>query len=205
MWYKRTEAQKRFTFFFSSTTLAGAFGGLLAGAIGKMDGIRGYSGWRWSTFPIISYVDSLVFILEGLATCLLSIVGYFVIVDFPEEAKFLSEPEREFIIEKLRKDTGNSAYEYLSWRRVLSVFKDWKIWVGGFMYLGTHPFPTCPHSTRDLHFRNDCRSIRICILQSHHHLTIGIHSRKSKSPVYTTLVCSFCLRHDNRNHLRLPC
>jgi len=63
-------------------------------------------------------------------------VGYFVIADFPEEAKFLSEPEREFIIEKLRKDSGNSAYEHLSWRRVFWVFKDWKIWIGGFMYLG---------------------------------------------------------------------
>jgi MFS family permease len=47
MWYRRHEAQKRFSFFFSSTTLAGAFGGLLASAIGKMDGMRGYRGWRW--------------------------------------------------------------------------------------------------------------------------------------------------------------
>ena len=47
MWYRRHEAQKRFSFFFSSVTLAGAFGGLLASAIGKMDGMRGYKGWRW--------------------------------------------------------------------------------------------------------------------------------------------------------------
>lgn len=47
MWYRRHEAQKRYSFFFSSTTLAGAFGGLLASAIGKMDGVRGYMGWRW--------------------------------------------------------------------------------------------------------------------------------------------------------------
>lgn len=45
-WYSRQEAQKRYSFFFSSTTLAGAFGGLLASAIGKMDGIAGYRGWR---------------------------------------------------------------------------------------------------------------------------------------------------------------
>ena len=42
MWYKRTEAQKRFALFFVSTQLAGAFGGLLATAIGKMNGIKGY-------------------------------------------------------------------------------------------------------------------------------------------------------------------
>lgn len=35
MWYKRNEAQKRFTFFFCSTSLGGAFGGLLASAIGE--------------------------------------------------------------------------------------------------------------------------------------------------------------------------
>lgn len=43
MWYRREEAQKRYTFFFASTTLAGAFGGLLASAIGKMQGLRGKS------------------------------------------------------------------------------------------------------------------------------------------------------------------
>ena len=47
MWYKRSEAQKRYSFFFGSTSLAGAFGGLLASAIGKMGGMRGYLGWRW--------------------------------------------------------------------------------------------------------------------------------------------------------------
>lgn len=47
MWYKREEAQKRYSFFFGSTSLAGAFGGLLASAIGKMDGYNGYRGWRW--------------------------------------------------------------------------------------------------------------------------------------------------------------
>ena len=47
MWYKREEAQKRFSFFFSSTTLAGGFGGLIAAGIGKMDGVGGYQNWRW--------------------------------------------------------------------------------------------------------------------------------------------------------------
>lgn len=52
MWYRRHEAQKRYTFFFASTSLAGAFGGLLASAIGKMDGMAGYRGWRYAISPI---------------------------------------------------------------------------------------------------------------------------------------------------------
>ncbi|CAF9922820.1 MAG: hypothetical protein HETSPECPRED_005159 [Heterodermia speciosa] len=40
MWYKPSEAQKRFSFFFNAASFAGAFGGLLASAIGLMDGYK---------------------------------------------------------------------------------------------------------------------------------------------------------------------
>lgn len=49
-WYKRSEAQKRYSFLVSTATLANGFGGLLAFAIGHLDGVRGYSGWRWIFF-----------------------------------------------------------------------------------------------------------------------------------------------------------
>jgi MFS family permease len=52
-WYKREEFGKRGAVFFSAATAAGAFGGLLAAAISKMDGVGGYSGARW------------IFIIEG--------------------------------------------------------------------------------------------------------------------------------------------
>jgi MFS family permease len=47
MWYRRHEAQKRYSFFFSSTTLAGAFGGLIAAGIYSLNGRAGYAAWRW--------------------------------------------------------------------------------------------------------------------------------------------------------------
>ncbi|KAF9890929.1 hypothetical protein FE257_005186 [Aspergillus nanangensis] len=125
MWYKRSEAQKRFSFFFSSTTLAGAFGGLLASGLGKMSGVRGYSGWRW------------VFIIEGLLTCVVAIIWFFVLPGFPEEAKWLTEEEREFLRVKLAKDTGGAGHDAsMGWREVLDVFKDYKIFIGGLMYFG---------------------------------------------------------------------
>ncbi|EIW60283.1 MFS general substrate transporter [Trametes versicolor FP-101664 SS1] len=125
MWYKRAEAQKRYSFFFSSTTLAGGFGGLLASAIGKMDGLHGFRGWRW------------IFILEGLVTCLASIVLYFTISDFPEEVAWLSAEEKEFVKARLYEDVGHSKrHDPLTVKSVLEVFKDWKIIVGGFMYFG---------------------------------------------------------------------
>jgi sugar phosphate permease len=73
-WYRRHEAQKRFSLFFSSTSLAGAFGGLLASAIGRMDYVRGFRGWRW------------IFIIEGCFTVVLGVVFLFTFPSFPEQA-----------------------------------------------------------------------------------------------------------------------
>ncbi|CCM03964.1 uncharacterized protein FIBRA_06120 [Fibroporia radiculosa] len=125
MWYKRSEAQKRFSFFFCSTTLAGAFGGLLATAIGKMDGLRGYRGWRW------------IFILEGVGTCVISLLLFFAIADFPEEVQWLTNDEKEYIEARLHADVGQSRrHDKLTWKSGLAIFKDYKIIAGGFMYLG---------------------------------------------------------------------
>lgn len=46
-WYKREEFGRRSAIFFSAATTSGAFGGLLAAAISKMNGVGGIEGWRW--------------------------------------------------------------------------------------------------------------------------------------------------------------
>ena len=136
MWYKRSEAQKRYSFFFSSTTLAGGFGGLLASAIGKMDGLRGYRGWRWifilgklrtGTIPPSGCLAYWAVSAEGAATVLISFILYFTISDFPEEAKWLSQEEKEFVKARLYEDVGSSRRdEPLTAKSVLAVFKDCK-------------------------------------------------------------------------------
>ncbi|KAF5018232.1 hypothetical protein F66182_9795 [Fusarium sp. NRRL 66182] len=125
MWYRRNEAQRRYSFFFNSTTLAGAFGGLLAAAIGKMDGLRGYAGWRW------------IFILEGGLTVFVSLFFYFLLPDFPEQAKWLSPEEKHYVTARLRVDQGHAGAERTTtFADALNVLKDYKIIIGGFMYFG---------------------------------------------------------------------
>ena len=46
-WYMPHESQTRIAIFFTASAIAGAFSGLLAFAIAKMDGTAGYEGWRW--------------------------------------------------------------------------------------------------------------------------------------------------------------
>ncbi|KAK3357219.1 major facilitator superfamily domain-containing protein [Lasiosphaeria hispida] len=125
MWYRRDEAQKRFSLFFSSTSLAGAFGGLLASAIGKMDGMRGFRGWRW------------IFILEGVLTFVIGLVFLFTFPSFPEEAKWLTEEEREYVKARLQADQGHSGAERkITMADIKAVMSDFKVHLGAFMYLG---------------------------------------------------------------------
>ena len=87
--------------------------------------MRGYLGWRW------------IFILEGVLTCVVSFLFFFIIPSFPEDAKWLGEEERAYVKARLRKDQGrNAAERAIGVKDVINVFKDFKIFVGGFMYFG---------------------------------------------------------------------
>ncbi|KAI0898167.1 MFS general substrate transporter [Annulohypoxylon nitens] len=134
MWYIRDEIQFRQAMFFSASSIAGAFSGLLAFAIAKMDGVANLEGWRW------------IFILEGLLTVFVAGVSFFILYDFPETASFLTQREREFVIFRLKyqgqvqgKDLGQvrvAQAEEFKWEYVIQAFKDWQVWVNIFVYWG---------------------------------------------------------------------
>lgn len=105
------------------------------------------TGWAW------------IFILEGLFTVVIGIISYFVIQDFPETAKFLSETERMyircfleelqdaycihpgvFIIRRLQSDMKFSAAgEKFYFKYVLRSLKDWKTWVASTYFHNKYP------------------------------------------------------------------
>ncbi|EIM86762.1 MFS general substrate transporter [Stereum hirsutum FP-91666 SS1] len=125
-WYKRSEFGIRAAIFFSAASVSGAFGGLLAAAISDMKGVGGKSGWSW------------IFILEGLATVLAGVLSFWVIQDFPDTAKFLTEEERVVIIRRLQSDDQFSAAgERLRWKWIWKSVFDWKTWVGMIVYVGS--------------------------------------------------------------------
>ncbi|GLB33791.1 putative transporter [Lyophyllum shimeji] len=88
--YRRHEFQLRVGIFYASASLSGAFGGLLATAITKMEGVGGLAGWRW------------IFILEGLATIIASIIAAIILPADVASAKFLTAEERAFATKRLR-------------------------------------------------------------------------------------------------------
>lgn len=124
-WYKRSEFGIRAAIFFSAAAVAGSFGGLLAAAIAQMNGIGGKHGWCW------------IFILEGLATILVGIASYWMVYDFPDEARFLSADDRARVIRRLRADKQSSAeHEEFKMSYFWAAVKDWKMYAFAIIYMG---------------------------------------------------------------------
>ncbi|KAH1975747.1 hypothetical protein KXW88_009490 [Aspergillus fumigatus] len=124
MYYRRHELQWRLNVFFSASIVAGAISGLLAYAINNMDGVAGYSGWRW------------IFILEGLATIVVAVIAKFIVVDWPETARFLNEDERALLLRRLAQDQGEARMDRLDKKSLRRAFSDPKIYLGPLMYFG---------------------------------------------------------------------
>ncbi|UKZ55939.1 hypothetical protein TrVGV298_009763 [Trichoderma virens] len=125
MYYKRHEYQKRMSFFFCSTVVAGAFGGLLAYAIAKLGGHHGFAAWRW------------IFIIEGAITSTLAIIAAFLIIDWPEQTKYLNAEEKELLRRRLAADVDDSCrMDVLNKTSFKMIMSDYKIWLGALVYMG---------------------------------------------------------------------
>ncbi|KAG1731485.1 MFS general substrate transporter [Suillus paluster] len=118
LWYPRHMLQYRIGLFFGAATIAGAFSGLLAFAIGHMNGISGLEGWSW------------IFLLEGLATIVVAAIALFVLVDFPDTAEFLTPEERAFVVWKKKYDNSSvGEEERFAVRHIWAAFRDWQVWL----------------------------------------------------------------------------
>lgn len=95
-WYTKKDLQYRQALFFAAASGAGAFSGLLAYGISFMKGIAGLNGWSW------------IFIIEGIFTVFVAILMYFIVYDYPETAKFLTDEERAYILHSLQHDFNST-------------------------------------------------------------------------------------------------
>ena len=83
-----------------------------------MDGVAGYSGWRW------------IFIIEGLATVAAAIAAKFLIVDWPEQSTFLNDQERALLIQRLSEDRGEAQMNRFDKPAIKRTFTDIKLYLG---------------------------------------------------------------------------
>ncbi|KAJ6559172.1 major facilitator superfamily domain-containing protein [Mycena vulgaris] len=124
VYYRRHERSWRVAIFFGGAALAGAFGGILAFGIGKMDGVGGRKGWQW------------IFILEGVLTVAVSILAYFIVPTWSHQATFLTEAERARLLARLEADSDAAREEKFEWFFVFQAFKDHLVWAYALLFHG---------------------------------------------------------------------
>ena len=91
-WIPARERARAFALFLTSTSLAGVFGGPISAALLKMGSLGGLKGWQW------------LFLVEGIPAILLGAITLFYLVDRPEQAKWLSQEERDWLSEKMKNE-----------------------------------------------------------------------------------------------------
>ncbi|KAE8365302.1 major facilitator superfamily domain-containing protein [Aspergillus caelatus] len=122
-YYKRDEFLRRYAIFFSANMAAGAINGLFSSLLTGLN-LSGYAGWRW------------LFLIEAIITMGISIICYWIIVPFPEDANFLTPEEKALLLARLEADGGGVRNDPISLKRVFSMAADWKIWICVLAYIG---------------------------------------------------------------------
>ncbi|KAI0649688.1 MFS general substrate transporter [Trametes meyenii] len=124
LWYPRHMIQTRVGVFFGGATLAGAFSGLLAFGISFMSGTAGMLGWSW------------IFIIEGLATVVVGAISFFILVDFPHTASFLTPEERAYVVHRKKYDNSSvGEEEHFEIRHIWETLLDWQVWMHILIYM----------------------------------------------------------------------
>lgn len=90
--YRRDEIQSRIGLLYGAASIAGAFSGLLAAAIEKMDGIAGLAGWRW------------IFLLEGLATAIFGLFALWALPNTPRDVITFTAEQKEYYVRRIAAD-----------------------------------------------------------------------------------------------------
>jgi MFS family permease len=115
-WYRARERSVRIALFASSVSLAGAVGGLIAYAIGYMNGVNGLSAWRW------------LLILEGVPSCVYALLVWYAMPDYPESTSWLSAEEKELAEKRLRVEGSKGSAPGLTWKDIKITLTDWRLY-----------------------------------------------------------------------------
>ncbi len=104
VWFVKSERGVANAYFNAAIPVAGIFGGLLSGVIFTVYGPN--PGWRY------------LFVFEGILALISVVILWVVLTDFPEEAKWMSKPERDSLQGELDQEQKTKALK-VNWKQAL--------------------------------------------------------------------------------------
>ncbi|KIJ13998.1 hypothetical protein PAXINDRAFT_13121 [Paxillus involutus ATCC 200175] len=131
MWYPKYMYQYRVALFSAASTMAGAASGFLSFPLSHMGGVGGLEAWSW-----IFNAGEPAQILSGIVTTLAALTIAVFMADYPSTAKFLTEEQQSFVIQKRRRDTIQDQDDgQHAARQVWEAFTDWQVWASCFVLI----------------------------------------------------------------------
>lgn len=117
-WYPGARRARITSRFLLAIAAAGIIGGPLSGWIlTHFVNVMGMKSWQW------------MFILEGLPAAAMGVMAYFYLVDKPEQAKWLDDEEKAFILDALAADRAGKKPVTDKRHAVLAALKDPRVYV----------------------------------------------------------------------------
>ena len=89
LWFPAVYRARIIGYFMAAIPLSSVIGSPVSGMLLNMDGVVGLAGWQW------------LFILEAVPALLLSVVVFFYLTDRPADARWLTQDERTWLIDRL--------------------------------------------------------------------------------------------------------
>ncbi|EXJ86631.1 hypothetical protein A1O3_03584 [Capronia epimyces CBS 606.96] len=116
-WYRPDEMSIRLLYFYALGNFSNIISGVLAYAFDTISGRGGLSGWQW------------IFLVEGIVTIVFGAALWFILPDFPNQAKWLTDKEKAFIQARLPANAPRAEELNFNIREVLSALKDKRMWL----------------------------------------------------------------------------
>lgn len=125
-WFPGARRGKVIAIFMTATALTQVIAGPISGAILKyMNGVLGHYGWQW------------MFVMQGIPAVILGIVAFLYLEDKPEQARWLSDGEKQLLRHHFDNDTQGVASA--SHGSIWELLRDPKVYTLAFvfaLYLG---------------------------------------------------------------------
>ena len=120
-WFPVAQRARALSRFIIAVPLAGVVGNPLAGWVMGFDGSLGLHGWQW------------VFLVEGVPSVLLGVITLVLLTDSPGQAHWLTDEQRAWLSDRLRRDGDDSAAPHGS--SALRALAHPSVWLVSALYL----------------------------------------------------------------------
>jgi D-galactonate transporter len=127
-WFPARRRAQMLGYFMSAIPIAGIVGGPVSGWImGNLVSHAGIANWQW------------LFLLEGVPSIIMGLVTLLVFVDKPAQARWLTDHEKQLVLEDLRTDDQRAGVRKHGFGEALKVPKVWLLTLIYFCLVSANP------------------------------------------------------------------